>query len=244
MAHVVALDPLRRAVEPERLRELAERGVGLATVGEPTDPLLRERVLGVTRRELREVALLAPLRHEQPDRTGAPFAREHNEPPGVRDRRRDDDLRRHGRGGRVVLAEEGPEHVGRRGALGALEREVVPAHDRAVAHAEHLDDRVPFRDRRGEDVEVVAFVRVHLLAVQGPLDRGEPVAQRGRALERERVRGLLHLFACVARERLVASLEEEHALVDRRAVVVLRRVPHAGRGAAPEVEQQARAAAG
>src|SRR5439155_1381652 len=59
VAHVVALDPLRRAVEPERLRELAERGVGLATVGEPTDPLLRERVLGVTRRELREVALLA-----------------------------------------------------------------------------------------------------------------------------------------------------------------------------------------
>src|SRR5947209_470306 len=43
VAHVVALDPLRRAVEPERLRELAERGVGLATVGEPTDPLLPSR---------------------------------------------------------------------------------------------------------------------------------------------------------------------------------------------------------
>src|SRR5207245_1923494 len=126
---------------------------------------------------------------------------ERNEPLGVRDRRRDDDLRRHGRRGRVVLAEEGPEHVGGRGALGALEREVVPAHDRAVAYAEHLDDGVPFRDRRGEDVEVVAFVRVHFLAVPGPLDRGEPVAQSRSALERACVRGLAQLCASVSAGR-------------------------------------------
>ncbi len=70
VAHVVALDPLRRALDveviAERLVQLDERFLRLAAVGEPAHALLTEGVDGVPRRELDEVPLLAALRDEEP----------------------------------------------------------------------------------------------------------------------------------------------------------------------------------
>ena len=243
MAHVVALDTPRRRLEPERVGELAERRVRLPTIGEPADPLLLEGVVRVALGELGEMPLLAALRHEQVHRTLPPLLRERDECRRVRKRNGNDDLRGHRGRDRVVLPEERREHLGRCGALGSLEREMVAAHDRPVADAEDLHDRVALGDGRREDVEVVALVRVDLLAVEGPLDGLQPVAQLGRALESEGVRGDLHLATRIAGERLVAAFEEEDALLDRGAVLLLRGVPDAWRGASLEMKEEARTTA-
>src|SRR2546422_5234110 len=118
---------------------------------------------------------------------------------------------------------------------------MVAARDGAVSHSEDLQDCVALIDRGRVHIEVVAFVRVYLLPVEGALDRDEPIAQRRGSLERERVRGLLHLGLRVTRERFVPSFEEEHALVDRRAVVIPRCVAYARRGAALQVKEKTRA---
>src|SRR5205814_9888524 len=97
---------------------------------------------------------------------------------------------------------------------------------------------------RGEHVEVVALVRMYFLPLEGAIDGLQPVAQERGTLERERRRRRLHLLLGIARERLVAALEKEHAPVDRRAVLILRRVTDARRGAALQVVEQARPAAG
>ena len=121
---------------------------------------------------------------------------------------------------------------------------MIAPDDRAVANAEDLRDGVSLGDRRGEDVEVVALVGMHLLAIQGALDRDHAIAQHCRALVVQCLRSLLHVLLRVARERLVSALEEEHAAVDGRAVLIARGLAHAGRGAALEVVEQARAATG
>src|SRR3989442_12969526 len=91
---------------------------------------------------------------------------------------------------------------------------MVSAHHGAVAYEEGLHDRVSLVHSGGVDVEVVPLIRVHLLAVERPLDREKAVAERRGALERERIGGLLHLLPRVAGERLVAPFEEEDTLVD------------------------------
>ena len=242
MAYVVALDSFRRSLEAEGVGELAESRVGLPAIGHPHDALLFERVLGVPLGELGEVALLATLRHQDPDGAAAALRSEGLECARFWYRGRNDDLRGHRGGDRIVLAKERCEHIRRERALRSLERKVVAAGDRAVAHAEDLDDGVALGDGCGVHVEVITLVRVHLLPVEGAFDRDEPIAECRRALERERVRRLVHLLLCLARERFVPALEEEHAPVDRPAVLVARRVAYAGRGAALEVEQKARSA--
>src|SRR6266550_177802 len=94
------------------------------------------------------------------------------------------------------------------------------------------------------DVEVVAFVCVDFLPIKSPLDREEPIAKRRGALVCERVGGLLHLLLRVARERLVASFEEEDALLDGGTVLVAGRRTDARSGTALEVIEQARTATG
>src|SRR6185503_6059794 len=66
VAHVVALDPLRRPLETERLLQLTQRDLGLAAVGEPAHTFLFERIRRIAFRELGEMTLLAALRNEQP----------------------------------------------------------------------------------------------------------------------------------------------------------------------------------
>ena len=244
MAHVVTLNALRRTLEAERLLQLHERGLGLPAIGEPAHALLLQRVCRVTRRELREMPLPPALRDEDAHRTAPSLAEEGLELFGLGQRDRRDDLGRQRAGGAVVQAEERRDDVRRRCALRSFEREVIAADDRAVAHAEDLHDGVTFIDRGGEHVEIVALVRVHLLAIEGAIDRDEAVAKQRRALELERLGGRRHLLARVASEGLVTALEEEHAAIDRRAVLVLRGVADARRGAALEMKEEARASAG
>ena len=189
------------------------------------------------------MTLLAALGHEDPDRTAATLRGKRFECFHFRYRHGNDDLGRHAGSDGVVLPQEGREDVGRERALRSFEGEVIAAHHGPVADAEHLDDRVTLFDRGGVHIEVVALVGVHLLSVKGALDGHEPIAQGRSAFERERIGCLLHLLLRIARERVIATFEEEHALVDRAAVLVPRRVPHARRGAPLEVEQQAGATA-
>ena len=65
VADVVALDAHRRRRQAERAGELLERAERLALVGQPARLLARERLLGVARRELHELAPLAALRRPE-----------------------------------------------------------------------------------------------------------------------------------------------------------------------------------
>ena len=121
---------------------------------------------------------------------------------------------------------------------------MVSAHHGAVAYAEDLHDRVSLVHRGGVDVEVVALIRVHFLAVQRSLDREKAVAERRGPLERERIGCLLHLLLRVAGERLVAPFEEEDTFLDGGAVFVPSRRTDARSGAALQVIEQAGTAAG
>src|SRR6185503_17347268 len=141
----------------------------------------------IARGELREAALPPTLRHVYRDRPIATRREELRQRFAVGQRRRRHDLRWERAGERVVKAEERCDDLSRRRALRSLEREVIASDDGAVAHTEGLDDGVALRDGGGEHVEVVALVRVHLLAVEGPLDRAHAVAEHGRALEVERL---------------------------------------------------------
>src|SRR2546428_3846301 len=144
VAHVVALDPFRRTLEAERVRELPKRGVGLAAVGEPPHSLLFEGVAGIALGELCEVTLLSALGNEDADGAAAPLRRECFELALVRDRNGNDYLRRErGRDG-VVLPKERSENVRHACAFGTLEREVIAAHHRGVANPEDLYDRITF----------------------------------------------------------------------------------------------------
>src|SRR5207248_10365499 len=98
---------------------------------------------------------------------------------------------------------------------------------------------VTFTHYRGQHVEVVALVRMHFLTVESSLDGLQPIAELGRSLERERIRRGLHLPPRFPRERFVPPFQEQHALVDRRAVVARGRVADARRGAALQVVQKA-----
>ena len=244
VADVVTLDALRGSLEAECVGQLAKRGVGLAAIGHPAHPFLLEGVLGVALGELREVTLLPALRHEDPHRPTATFRRERLERFHFRYRDGNDDLGRDRGRDRVVLTKERCKDVGGERALRTLEREMVAAHHGPVANAEDLDHRVALFDRGGVHVEVVALVGMHLLPVEGPLDRNEPITQRRGPLEGQRIRCLLHLLLRVARERVVPAFEEEHALIDRASVLVARGVTHARGGATLQVEEEAGTAAG
>ena len=75
-----------------------------------------------------------------------------------------------------MLAKEGRDDLRCARTFGSLEREVVPSDDRSVAHSEELNDRIALGQRRGENVEIIALVRVHLLPIEGAIDRGEAIA--------------------------------------------------------------------
>ena len=121
VAHVIALDPLRRSLQAERVRELPKRGLGLAPVGEPAHALLFQRVARIPLGELGEVTLLPALRHEDAHRAAAPLGRERFELGLIWDGYGHDDLRRQRDRDRVVLPEERREDVGHAGAFRALE---------------------------------------------------------------------------------------------------------------------------
>src|SRR5207248_1160741 len=216
----------------------------LPAVRQPPHALLRQRVRGVALRELREVALAPALRHVHAYWTSTRVAQEPLEVLALGDRIRCDDLRRERAGRGVVQTQERFDDVGGLGALRPLEREVVAADDRAVAHTEELHDRVVLGEGRREHVEVIALVRMYLLTLEGPIDGLQAIAQERGALERKRRRRRLHLLLGIARESLVASLEEQHAAIDRRAVLVLRGVTDARRGAALQVIEEARPSTG
>ena len=98
--------------------------------------------------------------------------------------------------------------------------------------------------RVAQDVLVGALEGGHLLALHGPLDGLDLVAQRGRALVLHQVGGDLHVLAERLRHLLLATFQEEHHLVDVGAVVVLGDGLDAGALAALDVVQEAGARQG
>ena len=69
---VVALDAERRLLEAELIRQLRERARARAEVGGAAELVPVERLLGVARHDLEELALRAALGNGDPDRAAPP----------------------------------------------------------------------------------------------------------------------------------------------------------------------------
>ena len=126
------------AARPSASGQLLERRQGLALVGQPAGLLAAERVRGVARGQIDQLAALAALRHVDLDLVAAPCLEEGDQLSRVGQRPRNQDARRDGRRGDVVLLDERRERlvVGR--VAHVLEQEDVARHDGAVANREEL----------------------------------------------------------------------------------------------------------
>ena len=240
VADVVALDPGRRAGQPERLGQLLERGQRLALVHQPACLLLREGLGGVARRECHQLALLAALGELEVHRAAAAVGEERLEVGDVVGHGRQVDLARDGGRARVVLLDEaGDDLVVARLAHG-LEQEDVAADELAGADREELHGGLVVLAREPDQVELGPRERGHLLALHRPLDGADLVAQRGRGLVVGPLGGRRHLALQRGHERLLPALEEQLHLGDVGAVVVLRDGLDAGALALLDVVQEAR----
>ena len=76
-----------------------------------------------------------------------------------------------------------------------LPEEFAPVHDLAVAQVEQVERHQRRLGIRGEDVDIVALGRGHLLALVHFFHGGEQVAQRRRLFEARLLGGLLHALA-------------------------------------------------
>ena len=139
VAHVVALDPLRRARQLELASEVRERLVPTGGIGHPLGPLALERLDGVLRRERDEATLLPAFRHRDGDANAPPVGEVRGQVIGVGRHQWDEEGARERIGRRVVLLQEGAEHLGIGHVTSALDDEVLSADELAVPHLHHLE---------------------------------------------------------------------------------------------------------
>ena len=124
--------------------------------------------------------------------------------------------------------------------LDLVEHEPLASDDSPLADEEHLHRRLQLVVGDADDIEILAAVGDHLLALDRPADRCQPVAHPGRLLELQRVGGLPHLGLEVAHDRVGVAVEEVAQLVDELAVRHLLDLTDARTGALLDVVQQAR----
>ena len=142
-----------------------------------------------------------------------------------------------GRG--VVLAHEGGQRLLVGPVPEVLQLEHVPADGLAVADGEQLHGGLVARPREAQDVQLAAREAGHLLRLHRPLDGAHLVPERRGAFVLHRVRRGGHLPLDGPRDLLLAPVEEQHHLVDVRAVRRLVDGLDAGALAALDVVQQA-----
>ena len=118
--------------------------------------------------------------------------------------------------------------------------------DRAIADvpaaADHHDvdrDQSAF-ERRRHDVDVAGGRALDELARLQLLEAVDAIAKARRALEFERLRGLLHLRLHLGQHFARAALQEQRGALHVLAVLVLRDEAHARRGAALDLVEHAR----
>ena len=200
---------------------------------------MRERELGVLGGQLRETLLLAARRRPYLDRRSAELREEAGETLGVGQVGGDDQLRRHARGGGVVLEAEAfedglavlPFHV--------LEVERVAVDQAAVTEREELHRRTIAVDGEADHVDRADCAPVGALPLGEALDRVEPVAVPGRVLEPLLRRRLAHPRLERPHDRACVAGEEADHAVDLLAIRLLRDRPDAGSRAALDVEVEA-----
>ncbi len=160
----------------------------------------------------------------------------------LRHRARDQHLARDAGRPRVVLEQELAEHlVVGHDVVGVEEEHVAPEH-LAVAHDEQLDGGLVVLAGQGDEVQLRAGERGHLLALHRPLDRPDLVPDNGRLLVLLGFGGDVHLVAETVQQDLGVALEEQLHLgdvapvgrladrLDARALAALDVVQQAGPG--------------
>jgi hypothetical protein len=122
-----------------------------------------------------------------------------------------------------------------------LPEKLAAVHDPPVAEMEQIYGHQRRFGVDGHDVGVVAGSRGHFLALIHFFDRGKQVAQRGRALEFELLRRLLHAELQLARQVAGLAVQEQLQIADRARILLIRGQPfHAGAEAAVYVILQTR----
>ena len=169
MRNVVALDPLGRRGQAERLLELFQRGVGAPAVGQPAHALHVQRLLGVLGRHLGQPALVAALRAADFDHPAALLRQPAGQQLGLVDRLRDQHQTRNLHRALVVLAQERGERLLERLVAHAGQREVIAARHLLAADEQHLHDGLIAVHGDPEGVDL------RLRGVGGQLLLGDPL---------------------------------------------------------------------
>ena len=237
---VVALDPQRHLVEPERLLDLLEGAVAGGEVAGPLRLVEGEGLGGVVGHRLLQVALVAALRDADRDPAPPPLAEQLLQHVGVGRQGRHQHLARD----RVVLAaveleEEVLHQLGRAALVGAVGDPAALAADATAAHVEDLHgDLERVLDER-DHVGVGAVAQHHGLLLQRLGERAEVVAEPGGLLEVQRLGGGVHLPLDALGEGGRVAGHEVAEVVDDLAVLLGRHVADARGRALVDVAQQA-----
>ena len=216
---VEALDAQRRRVERERALELQKRLVGAVVGIARAHHVAVERVVGVGRRHLQQMALLAALRDVHATDAATARGQPLGDELGVGELQRHADLCGHvGRLAVVALDEALDElllaHVG---AL--VEHELAGTDHATLADHKHAGGGYGLLAVEAHRVEAHVGGEHHLLVVVEALEHVDAMLDAPGALELELGRGLGHLLAQVADDGRAAALQKLLHLPDMAAVV-------------------------
>ncbi len=142
--------------------------------------------------------------------------------------------------GRVVLAHERRDHLADRVLLGVLREEALVAEVAAVAHHHQVHTGDPALAHARDRVRVERLRRVGVLPLLDARERRDLVAVHRRLFELEPLRGGLHALDQGLHDVVLAALEEELRVADVLRIRLGRDVADTGRGAAPDLMEQAR----
>ncbi len=186
---VEALDPHRQLLHAERLAQVGQRLDPALAAVLAAQPVLVEGEAGVALGQLAQAPLVAALGHPHLDRAAAPLAQRRLEQlDPVAQVGADDDRPRHRRRGRVVLADELLGHLGQVAFGLVVEVEALALGEDPVAHLEDLGVGVGALGGDADQVGGADRAAGDALALEQRLDRLQPVAVQGGALELARCR--------------------------------------------------------
>ena len=189
--HVVALDAQRRLGQRQQILQLGERAAARVVVAGPTKPMPHELFLGVARHRLVQVALVAAQRHAdlhpRPAHHRQPFLVRATGPP-ARPERAPASARR--AGGSSPYSSSRIRSISPPGlsVLDLVDDEALAADDPTLAHVEDLHCRFEVVVGEADHVDVFASLGDHLLLLDRPVHRSQPVADARRPLVLQRVR--------------------------------------------------------
>ncbi len=204
------------------------------------EPLLEQQAR-VPVRELDLPRLLAACRDEEPHRSSRSLAHELLDQRTVLEVERQQDLRREPVPTQVVAREKERQDRAVPGPLDVSQEMVLLAEHPALADLEDQPARVVTHAREADDVPVLSRQARHALSFADLLQLIDLPLVPGGALELEPLRRAPHALLERPPRGAGIALQEAHHLVDHRAILLLRDVPHARRLAAIDVIIETRA---